>query len=1629
MSKKQIYSRLNALFSDLEDQPAQSPITQQEQWSWEWDCDFAGQYTFASEAVGNQLGIAARQWSGQPVTEFALDVQSREKIKAAISGSTFPIDLELVYICTNADLLPARVFIRKTEIGFHGMVKAMGKPFADPARKSAKRQPSEPAPAKENVSGFDTNRQSLATPKQDVRTSVERSGGNGHKALSPAIVTDAFANKIHAPFKVGDQSTAILEVVAEGNTRRKWSEDERLLVQEVAAQLALALENARLYSVVQQELSERIRAEQEILQRNYDLAILNQIGQEISAINNEYEIFQVVYQTVGQLVDNRNLTLALWDSYSKELSFPLVSKKGEIVSLPARPASNGIIEHIINTRTTLLIANRATAILQDLGIDLPNHIPASLLALPLITGDRVIGAMLLENFEIENAFTEIHTNLLSTLATQLTTALENARLFHDIRSALEAIEIRERYQSNVGKAVATLSETGTQSLPSVLQAVAEAALCSRIYYAQLEEDDRGQYWHSIADWIDPAMDPELFDKSKILHMPTALFSHWASVLREKSHLALPDQEMSKAEREYLESQGIESMLLFAVPGKHSIPNIMVFEQLNAKRTWLYEEINVLSVAADAISNTIVREDLLDQVQASLDETENLYNASHKLALASDMQEMVAAIALGLRSPVINRGVLILMDSDMSGKVSRMTVEANWYSGHGTPPPPVGTEYVASVYSRFFMQPSAVFHEDVSDPRVETGLRDVANQQNIRSLAILPLWSGKRQIGVLLLESEEKHHFSGREIRSYPPLVDQMAIAVENQRLFNQTQTALSETEHLYQISSSIAQARDAQDLVTLIGIKAMPNGADRTTLVIVNQNNEGEISEFEVVGYYDAGTQYRKLGIHLPASALPFARSIGAEPVIFSDILHSGLDQDSKATLQQLSMIAACFIPLRSAGRLTGMIIASASQVSNFKPEEIRSLQVTGTGIAVALEKQRLLMEAQRRALQLQATAEIARDTTSTLSLDPLLERIVNLLNERFNFYHAAIYLLDESGSFAMIREGTGDAGKQMKAQRYRYPVGSRSIIGEVALHGVPIVVGNLLNNPGYQLNPLLPQTRSEIALPLKLNNRVIGVLDIQSNQLNAFIEEESTVFQILSDQIAVAIDNARSYELAQKAVDEMKEVDRLKSQFLANMSHELRTPLNSIIGFSRVILKGIDGPINETQTQDLSAIYNSGQHLLNLINDILDLSKIEAGKMELAFSDVNLADLVNSVMSTAVGLVKDKPIRLNYHIEPDLTNVQADPTRVRQVLLNFLSNAAKFTDEGSIDVEAKKIYQLPGKPEIIVTVKDSGPGIAEADQSKLFQPFSQVDDSPTRKTGGTGLGLSICRSFIEMHGGRIGLLSSEVGQGSTFYFTLPLEPEEEPTPFESSGEGPRVLCIDDDPQVISLYQRYLQPNGYTVVALTEPHRAIEVARAVKPFAITLDIMMPGKDGWDVITELRNQPDTAAIPVIICSILEEEEKGFSLGAADYLVKPILPDDLTHAVQRFDNDGSLRTVLVIDDDPEDLRLVQKILLESTSYKVILAEGGQAGLEALKQEKPDVIILDLFMPDINGFDLMEKMLQQNPQLTIPIVVLTGADLTADQYRLLSEFGRGLLSKGMLKENDLLAALQKALHQTPQ
>ena len=669
----------------------------------------------------------------------------------------------------------------------------------------------------------------------------------------------------------------------------------------------------------------------------------------------------------------------------------------------------------------------------------------------------------------------------------------------------------------------------------------------------------------------------------------------------------------------------------------------------------------------------------------------------------------------------------------------------------------------------------------------------------------------------------------------------------------------------------------------------------------------------------------------------------------------------------------------------------------------------------------------QLRSRQLQTVADVARSIVSNRHLDPLLDQVTKLISERFGYYHTGIFLLDGKDEIGVLRASNSNRGNQMISENYGLRVGDESLAGSVSATGLP-QIATITNETAKFINASdMPSTQSEMALPLKLDEEVIGTLDIHSLEPDAFSQEDLALFTTLADQISVAIDNANAYEISQKSLIEMKELDRVKSQFLSNMSHELRTPLNSVIGFSRVILKGIDGPINETQTQDITSIYNSGLHLLNLINEILDQSKIEAGKMELHIEEMNVQELVSRVMETASGLVKEKPIQLIAQVAPDLPDVAADEIRIEQVLVNLVSNAVKFTDQGTITISANKQLTLRNREEVVFRVADTGIGIHTKDQPKLFQQFSQVDDTSTRRSGGTGLGLSISRSLVELHGGEIGLESSVPGEGSVFYFTIPLPTSESANQLLPTQDGRKtVLAIDDDAQVITLYERFLNPHGFDVVPLTNPNLAVAYAKEIKPFAITLDIMMPEKDGWQVLNDLKMDEETRQIPVLVCSIMEEMEKGFKLGASDYLVKPFIHNELVNAINKLIKDKEIRNILIIDDDPQYLTLMKEMILNHFDFPPIVAEGGMEALKRLEETSPDVILMDLVLEDINGFELLEKFSSDPRIKRIPLIILTSSDISSEEIAKLGEFGDQVINKFSITKKDLLENLHDALKQ---
>lgn len=756
-------------------------------------------------------------------------------------------------------------------------------------------------------------------------------------------------------------------------------------------------------------------------------------------------------------------------------------------------------------------------------------------------------------------------------------------------------------------------------------------------------------------------------------------------------------------------------------------------------------------------------------------------------------------------------------------------------------------------------------------------------------------------------------WSAGEVRLVEQVADQLSLALENAHLFKQTQEALADSESraqelvlLNEMSRTLSSNLDVGAVVEKIYaytsrlmdtynfyVALYHEPTEQITFPLVIADGERVTPEHQEWSAWTAEQPVSGLTGHVINSRQPLL----IEEQVVEQLREQGIDYVEVGSGGVSSWLG---VPMLIGDRVIGVITVQSENIPHLYDHRHQSLLSSiGNQAAIAIENARLLEESQQRNEELRALNSITSAASQSLNLEEILQEALIHVLKSTPFEAGLISIADEKDAELKLRahhglpeaivthlETSGLRGTLCEETYRRGTVVNLGDLTKVDFRGT----GNLLGL-GF---------RSYLGIPLESKGKILGTLCAFGLSASRHPDSEINLAMMRSvgQQVGVAIVNAQLFEEQRKTAHRLREVDKLKSQFLANMSHELRTPLNSIIGFSRVILKGIDGPTTDLQQQDLTAIYNSGQHLLSMINDILDLSKIEAGKMEISFEDVDLQNLIKSVMSTAVGLVKHKPIELFQVIPHDLPLVRADPLRIRQVILNLLSNAAKFTEEGSITVKAQVETTAVGKSEVMISITDTGPGIAGEDHEKLFQPFSQVDASPTRKSSGSGLGLSICRALVEMHGGKIDV-ESKLDEGSTFYFTLALS--EAQSPAKGAGRPSVrnekiVLAIESNPKVIEYYQLQLADLGYEVIALTEPDRAVDKARQEEPFAITLDVLWPDEQGWQILSDLKQDAATRDIPVIICSMVEDKARALELGASAYLTKPILGEDLIQVLQ-------------------------------------------------------------------------------------------------------------------------------------
>jgi signal transduction histidine kinase len=637
----------------------------------------------------------------------------------------------------------------------------------------------------------------------------------------------------------------------------------------------------------------------------------------------------------------------------------------------------------------------------------------------------------------------------------------------------------------------------------------------------------------------------------------------------------------------------------------------------------------------------------------------------------------------------------------------------------------------------------------------------------------PLKVRDEVIGRLAVEAET----AGREEVAglVGVITDRLSAHLEGLRLAEQREQALAETETLYGISARLSTAQSFEEALSCVSDPARASGARDSRLFFVTVDEHGQMEGLSLAAVWhpEEGAQLAPVSTHFLLEEFPAYLRLLADPgspLLVGDVAREPrLDAAARELFEKCGARAAAVLPLTVSGHWVGAIFLHWEQPRVFDEQENRLYASLARQAAVVVNNRLLLEQTRKRAQELQTVAQVSTAASTILDPQELLQSVVDLTRSSFSLYHVQVFLYRDREGYFEVAAGSGETGRRIVAEGLYVMAGSITAVARSGRERQGMIINDVAGEPGFVPHPLLPEVRSEIVIPMFVGDRLLGVFNVQAAVMNRFSREDLRTFSTLASQVAVALQNAELYAEQAATVERLRELDHLKSAFLANMSHELRTPLNSILGFAEVLLLELDGPLNETMTNDIRLIEKNGKHLLSLINDVLDMAKIEAGKMSLVFEKFLLRDLIEETIDISSSLAREKALYLL--IEPgsqDQIEISADRVRVRQVLINVISNAVKFTEKGGVSI---RVEQFSAERKVQIRFKDTGMGIPSDKLEMVFESFSQVDTSTTRKASGTGLGLPISRRLIEMHGGRLWAESTGVAsEGSELIVELPFE-------------------------------------------------------------------------------------------------------------------------------------------------------------------------------------------------------------------------------------------------------------------
>jgi PAS domain S-box-containing protein len=834
---------------------------------------------------------------------------------------------------------------------------------------------------------------------------------------------------------------------------------------------------------------------------------------------------------------------------------------------------------------------------------------------------------------------------------------------------------------------------------------------------------------------------------------------------------------------------------------------------------------------------------------------------------------------------------------------------------------------------------------------------------------LPLKAGDEVLGVLVVESREPHAFGPEDLEILTAAAQHAGIALarirlleEQHRVVESERRRADEREALLATITDLSAELELSRLleavlsraVTLLGAA----GGELATF-------DAERSELVIAANHNMREDSRNARLKVGEGAMGHVVRTGEQMIIPDYQIWEGRSRKYARIDAHAVVVAPLLIGKRPVGAIN---VWHEDPSRSFSEADRRLLNLFGQQAAIALENARLFTAGRRERQYFEVL--VRNSPVAIVVLD--VEHRVLTCNPAFEALYG--YTRDEVAGKNLDDLITTP---ETRAEAVSYTV-------QAADHQTVQGIGQRRRKDGTMVDVEV------LAVPVVVDGERTGMMGIYHD-----------VTELLSARkVAEAANSA-------------------KSQFLASMSHELRTPLNAIIGYSEMLEEEAAEQGHDGYVPDLQKIRSAGRHLLALINDVLDLSKIEAGKMELHLETFELRPAIDAVAATVTPLIEKNGNTLRLELADGLGAMRADVTRVRQVLFNLLSNASKFTERGTITLRAGREHRTGGDA-IVMTVEDTGIGMTPEQLGRLFQAFSQAETSTSKKYGGTGLGLAISRMFCEMMGGEI-TVASTPGKGTAFTVRLPVEVRDpaEVAPavvaVEPAGRAGTVLVIDDDPASRQLVARMLTKDGFRVVEASNGEEGLRLARAEHPDVITLDVLMPGLDGWGVLTALKDDPALAAIPVVMLTITDQQNLGFALGAAEYLIKPIERARLSAVLSRYRR-GPGAGVLIVEDDA-DTRAMLRRSLEKEGWSVSEAENGRVGLERVASVEPALVLLDLMMPEMDGFEFLDQ-LRLRPGTAPDVVVITAKELTEEDRRRLNGGVRDVVQKRSQDIDFLLA-----------